>query len=402
MRRHNLALVLRLLHEHGPRSRAQVAAETGLTKATVSSLVADLAARGLVRDAGTLAARTGRPGTLVEIDGRAVASVGIELNVDYVVLQVNDLAGRVIQRRQRAIDARRSEEGAAKVIVSAARQAVAAASRAGATIVGVTLGVPGVVDQPTGTLRFAPNLGWRDVPLGSMLEGALGGGVPVHVDNDCNLGAFAELRAGGHNGVRNLVYLAGEMGVGAGIVIDGHVLRGRAGFAGEVGHMALERNGTRCGCGATGCLETVVGLERLLRSALPDVAEEVLASRMHPEAKLRLVTDRARAGDGRSLEALDELGAWLGLGIASLVALFDPEVVVLAGFYPSVGSWVQPVVERTVRARALTPDPVGCRIVCSRLGYSAAALGGALHSMSRVFDDPTVVPLSLSLAKELS
>ncbi len=402
VRRHNLSLVLNLLHDNGARSRAQIATDTGLNKATVSSLVAELTARGLVREGGTLVARTGRPGTLVEIDGRGVVAIGVELNVDYVAVLSVDLAGRVQLRRQRAIDARASQADARKAIRTLAGQAVRAAHKAGAFVAGVTLAVPGVVDLASGTLRFAPNLGWRDVPLGPQLADALGGEVPVHVDNDCNLGALAELRVGGHTGVRDLVYLVGEMGVGAGVVIDARVLRGRSGFAGEVGHMVALPHGATCGCGAAGCFETVAGLGHLLRAAVPDVAEDLLASRLHPGQKVAVVAERARAGDPQALRALEDLGDWLGLGLSTLVNLFDPETVVLAGFYPAVAPWILPVLERTLASRALVADDAGCEIVVSRLGYSAASLGGAIHAAQRIFDDPTVVPLSATLAKELS
>jgi predicted NBD/HSP70 family sugar kinase len=402
VRRHNLSLVLRLLHERGPRSRAQIAADTGLTKATVSSLVADLAGRALVREGGVQMARTGRPGTLVEVDGRAVAAIGLELNVDYVAVLVTDLAGRVLQRRQRGIDARVSQRRALRAVTALAEQAVTAAEHSGAAVVGVTLAVPGLVDVASGVLRFAPNLAWRDVPLADHLADALGRAVPVHVDNDSNLGALAELRLGGHRHVRDLVYLVGEMGVRAGIVIDGEVLRGRAGFAGEVGHMVAVPDGAPCGCGAAGCFETVAGLEHLLRRAVPDVADELLASRLHPQVKVGVVADRAEVGDGQALAALEELGVWLGAGVATLVNLFDPEAVVLAGYFPAVAPWILPAVESTLRDRALVADVPGRRIVASSLGYAAATLGGALHAVERVLEDPTVVPPSLSLALSLA
>jgi predicted NBD/HSP70 family sugar kinase len=157
--------------------------------------------------------------------------------------------------------------------------------------------------------------------------------------------------------------------------------------------MHVVDNGPVCGCGRRGCWETLVGLRQLLRDAVPDLAAELESHRNKgPEAKVGPVIERATAKDRVALEGLRKNATWLGIGLATLVNIFNPQVVVLGGFFRDIGPWVLPLAEQTMREYAIAPDAGGCRVVCSSLGFSAAALGGAIFAAERVFDDPTFVP----------
>jgi predicted NBD/HSP70 family sugar kinase len=386
-------MVLRLLRDLGPRSRAGIAAASGLGKPTVSSLVADLTERGLVRETGFAGRsddrRVGRPATLVELDGSHVAAVGVELNVDYLAAVALDLGGRVVAERRRLLDAVHTPRGrVVSALARLARETVADAAAAGATTVaGLSVAVPGVVDQADGRLRLAPNLGWRDVPVLERLQGALEADYPIVVDNEANFAALAEHRLA--HEADNLVCVIGETGVGAGILINGRLLRGVNGASGEVGHMAVVPDGLPCGCGGHGCWETVVGLRALLRAAVPDRAAELEADvSLSPEDKVAVVTERAEAGDAAVLAALDRFGYWLGLGAANLANLFNPEVIVLTGFYRQIGPWVRASLDAEFASQSRPSG--GCRIELSALELSPA-LGGALLAADRIFDDPTLV-----------
>ncbi len=392
IRRHNLSLVLRLLQK-GPRSRAAIALKTGLNKATVSSLVADLTDRRLARDLGIdQARRLGRPATLVELDGRNVAAIGLQLNVDYLAVLATDLAGRVLYEETRPLDVVRGpRHRVLHLLARLAEKAALAAADNDASVAGLTVAAPGVVDLARGQLRFAPNLGWRDVALVERLAEAIGPDVPISLGNDANLAALAEFRVGEYAGTPNLIYLIGEIGVGGGIIVAGQPLHGMAGFSGEVGHIPVERDGTSCNCGGRGCWETLVGLRPLLRAAVPDLAAALEGVRVDPEAKVAHVVERAEQGDRVALDALDDLSAWLGIGLATLVNLFNPEVVILAGFFKQLAPWVLRPAERTLNERSIAPQAGGCQLALSQLGFSAATLGGAIHAAERVFDDPTLV-----------
>jgi predicted NBD/HSP70 family sugar kinase len=261
------------------------------------------------------------------------------------------------------------------------------------TIAGITLALPGIVETATGTLRFAPNLGWRDEPVAERLAAAIGLNVPVSLDNEANLAALAEYRAGEHAGTPNLIYLMGEVGIGAGIVVNGQVLRGAYGYSSEVGHMAMVDGGAACGCGSTGCWETIIGLHPLLRDAVPDLAPALIAdASMGPEQKVAYVKNRAADGDEVALEALERHGQWVGRGLSNLVNIFNPSVISLGGFFQDIAPWVLPSAESVLAQRAMAPDGGGVKLVLSRLGFSGAVLGGAIHAAEWVFSDPTSVP----------
>lgn len=393
VRRHNLGMVLRLLRDLGPRSRAGIAAATGLGKPTVSSLVADLTERGLVRETGPADRgddrRVGRPATLVELDGAHVAAIGVELNVDYVAGVALDLSGRVVAERRRLLDAVHTPRGrVVAALARLAREVVADAAAEGAVdVVGLSVALPGVVDEADGRLRLAPNLGWRDVPVRDRLQAALGAAYPIVVDNEANLAALAEHRLA--HEADDLVCVIGETGVGAGILIDGRLLRGVNGASGEVGHMAVVPDGLPCGCGGHGCWETVVGLRALLRTVVPDRAADLENdASLSPEDKVAAVIERAETGDAVALQALDRFGYWLGLGAANLANLFNPEVIVLTGFYRQIGPWVRASLDAAFAAQSRPSG--GCRIELSALELSPAR-GGALLAADRIFDDPTLV-----------
>ena len=387
LRRANLGLVLRTLRDQGPRSRAALAQELGLTRSTVSTLVADLIERGLVRDGQVTRSQVGRPSTAVELDGH-VCGLGAEINVDHVRLLALDLAGTVRAEVRLAADP--DPEKVLDDLAAQVRATVEELAAAGTMVVGLTLGVAGLVDRASGVLRQGPNLGWRDLPLGDMVRTRLGHGFPIQVENEGNLAAAAETTPGDPDR-QDLLVIHAEVGVGGGIVAEGRLLRGRNGFAGEFGHMAVEPGGSRCGCGRVGCWETVAGLRALLERAA-DPGDPVRDPSVPLEERLAEVNRRAEAGDTRTLEALERIGTWLGVGAALLGNSLNPSRIVLSGYYSIVGEHIRAVVEREFNAGVLAPDGGGTQVELSRLGFAAAVRGGAMASLEAVFVDPTIVP----------
>ncbi|MET9312235.1 ROK family transcriptional regulator [Kribbella sp. NPDC003505] len=398
LRRNNLSVVLRHVRDLGPRSRARIAEETGLNKATVSSLVAELVERGLLREGSADSSRAlGRPGQLVELDGTGVCGVGAEINVDYLAVAALDLAGRVVLEKRVPLDVAHLEP--AKTLDRLAdliREALAAMDARGGQLAGVTLAVPGLVEGETGELKLAPNLGWGEVSVAQEMRTRLGDpGYPLHVDNEANLAAlaaYAELQraadAGQDRPPHDLVLLTGAVGVGGGMVSNGHLLRGGRGYSGEVGHMPVAPPGRTCGCGRTGCWETVVGLTALLHKAT-DRDDPVRDPSLDVEQRLAGITRRAVAGDTRTLSALKDVGTWLGIGGAILVNILNPDVLVLGGYFAVLGPWLKEPLEKAIRDRVIAPDGGGCRVVRSELGFAAAVRGGAQISLDQIFVDPT-------------
>ena len=396
VRRHNLSLVLRLLASQGPRSRAGVAAITGLTRATVSSLVADLIDRGLLKEAGPESdQRVGRPATLLQLDGSRVVTLGVEIDVGFTSVLANDLSGETVYERRRPLSgASTAFDDLVPIAVKEVRRAIDMVDATGRRVVGITVAVPGIADIDRGVIVRAPNLGWRDVPLRQRLLEGLGRDFPLSLDNEANLGALAEYRVGALAGTSHLVYVLAVSGVGAGIIIDGAVFRGASGGAGEVGHTTVQPRGLPCACGSSGCWETTVGLRALLYDAVPDLAAGLLRDRrLSPEAKLAPVLSRARANNPIAIKGLKKFGRWLGIGLANIVDSFNPKAIILAGFLPEVAPWVMQEAMAVLRANSLTESVQHCRVEMSTLGFTAGALGCTIHASERLFADPTLVPL---------
>ncbi|MFI6317476.1 ROK family protein [Nonomuraea sp. NPDC050556] len=395
VRRSNLSLVLRHISDHGPCSRSVLAMHTGLNKTTVTSLVSELQSRGLIKETGPQhAGAVGRPSLALTLDGSKVGALGLEVNVDYIAAIATDLAGRILIDRRISFDAMGSgPERSLDELVRMIGRAVTDLDRLGASPAGVTVAVPGLINTATGTVVFAPNLGWRDVPLVERLrEAGIPTTAPFAVDNDANLAAMAEYTSGVAAGTGDLVYLTGEVGVGGGIISNGQLISGADGFAGELGHIRVDPDGVRCGCGRIGCWETKVGLAALVRMVTP---ERAYGTHQHivrdPEERLAEIEQRRDDGDPRVDAAVAEVGTWLGRGAALLVNLFNPRVIVLGGYFARFGDQIIPVAEAELNRLCIAETAGRCHFMASDLGFGAASRGAAGLSVDRVLSDPTSI-----------
>ena len=394
VREHNLALVLRQVAEQGPRSRATLALETGLNKSTVSSLVADLIDAGLLRDSPVeeRQARVGRPPQSVELDPDGPFVLGLEINVDYLAVWATDLAGVVLHRAFVANDNRSpSPETVIAALARLAEEALEEPFAANRQPMLATVAVPGLVD-PSGELAVAPNLGWADVPVARLICEALEDPpYLVRVENEANLGAVAELVEGAGRGLSDFVYISGEIGIGAGVVLRGELFRGASGFAGEFGHLTIDPFGPPCGCGGRGCLERLAGQDALLRLAGWDARMRHEGPR--PEWPGAMLADSARAGHARTLQALSQVGHTLGIAIASLANLLDPEAVLLGGYFAPLSEWLRVPIEGELETRALAGRRMRCRVLPARLGGEAAVRGAVALSRRAALEEAAALPV---------
>ncbi|MBA2955871.1 ROK family protein [Nocardioides sp. MAH-18] len=386
----NLSLVLRQLRDQGPRSRARLATDLGLTRSAASTLVAELEELGLVRTAGVERGGVGRPGSLVEIDGRAVCGIGAEINVNHVSTIALDLSGQVVAEHRLALDAHRlTADEVLDKLAELVRRTDADVRTVGATPVGLTVGVAGLLDSAREVLAVGPNLGWRDVPVGAGLRARLGAAYPLGVENEGNLAAIAEAVPGDATR-QDILVIFGEVGVGGGIVAGGRLLRGHQGYAGEFGHMIVEPGGRRCGCGRVGCWETVAGLRALLDAAA-DPDDPVRDPALSLDDRIAEINRRADLGDTRTRAALDQVAGWIGVGAALLTNALNPAAIVLSGYFAGLGQQLRPLIEEQLQAGVLAPYSGGTRVEFSTLGFTAAVRGGAAVALEAVFDDPTLV-----------
>ena len=382
VRRHNLGVVLRHVADRGPRSRAAIAQETGLNKTTVSSLVGELIEFGLVRETEVeLRGTVGRPALPVELSGHGVVGLGLEIGVDFLAARAADLAGQQRHAALVAVDNRgRPVDEVLGDLAQLAGDAVAATGEQGLVTAGATIALPGLVDS-AGRLLVAPNLGWTGVEVPALLGERMGApAFPLQVENEANLGALAELWQGAGREFRDFIYVSGELGVGAGLIVGGELFRGAHGFGGELGHVTVDPEGDVCACGSRGCLETRVALGVMLHAA-----------GLGASARVSELAERAEAGDARVLASLDEAGRWLGVGVASAANLLNPRGVVIGGYFATLARWLAPALRTELEARVLSAEWDVPGVVTSALGAEAAVRGAAALSLRRVFADPALV-----------
>ncbi len=394
VRERNLAVALNYLWEAGrPISRAQLAAMSGLNKSTVSSLVEGLLDWEFVHEVGLSEPRTGRPGLLLDINPDAGRILGAEIGVETVSVVMADFRARVVWRREEPRPAAESPEATLARLVEILDCAMAEARDEDQRLFGIGLGAPGLIERATGSLLFAPNLRWRDVPLREPLARRYG--VPVYVDNEANAAALGEQFLGVARQATNLVYVSGGVGLGGGIIIDGRLFGGRNGYAGEIGHMALSGDGEPCACGSHGCWETLVGPKAIVRRVRdlvaaggPSPALMAAAGGCVEDICMDDVLEAARQRDPLVLQALDEVGQSLGQGIANLVNAFNPDLVVLGGVLSLAGSYVLESARRTVAQRALAASADGLEIKLSAFRLDACLMGGVTLVLRDILANP--------------
>ncbi|QKV98082.1 ROK family transcriptional regulator [Streptomyces sp. NA02950] len=391
MRRRNLSLVLHTVAARGPLSRAAVAGEVGLTRAAVSTLVDELIRDGQLVELGpSWPGTVGRPGSALQLNERGPAGLGAEIGVDRLAVCAVDLRGRIRARTEIAAANRdRAPEPVLGQLADLVRQVAADAEGAGLRPVGLTVAVPGLVARESSLVVRAPNLGWEGVDIGPGLRAELPG-LPLTVGNEANVGALAELWRGGHDPVpRDFVHVSAEIGIGAAVVLDGQLLRGTHGFAGELGHVPVRPEGPECPCGGRGCLERYAGEEAVLRASglSPEQAD---AEHPGPGGRIALLAVRAAAGDRRVRRALREAGAALGIALAGTVNLLDPQKVVLGGALTPLAPWLLPALEKELGRRVADPARPGREMVTvSLLGAEGPLLGAAHSVVQAVLDDPS-------------
>ncbi|WP_311079957.1 ROK family transcriptional regulator [Paenibacillus polymyxa] len=362
----NKSIVLERIRLHAPLSRAQLSSQTGLNKATVSNLVAELITDGLVYETGLGESSGGRKPLMLLFNSRAGFVLGIEVSVQYIKGALTDLAGTIEAELTLSLTQHDPAFiiGQIRKLVQELMQVTPPSPHG---IVGIGLGVPGMVDE-TGTVLFAPNLGWEEVPLRQQLEAELG--LPVVVDNEANVGAQGELyygMDGDHRQlVRDLVYISAGSGIGAGIIIDGKPYQGAWGYAGETGHMTIDWNGRLCSCGSRGCWELYASEKAYVTSTLKLPA--------HNTAEL---LPFAQQGEASTLSVLNDIGRYLGVGITNIVNSLNPGMLIIGGPLAEARPWLEQSMREVIDERALPYHRRQLQIRFSTLGSRSTMLGAA-------------------------
>lgn len=376
IRGRNLTSVLTSVHHDGPLTRAELTSRLGLGRSTIGALVAELTALGVVEEwVPTGGPQSGRPSHVVGPNPNGPCVLAVDISIDDAAIAAVGIGGTILQRWQLA-----AERTVLTPAVVAEKVLTILATLAEQTpallLVGIGISVPGTVDRQTGKVGVAPNLGWHDVDMPSLLRT----GVPVVVGNDADLAVLAEHVRGSGRACDDVVFLMGRYGVGAGIIAGGMSLLGTAGRAGEIGHNVIDPAGRPCHCGQRGCLETYVGEEALLAQAgLPDVAAG---------GDVDEVFRRARASDPRSCAAIRQAATSLGEAVAVLANLLDPRRVVLGGMFARLLAESSGDIVRAMDARSLDTS---VELSAPGLGDDSALLGAAELAFGGLLSDPLSV-----------
>ena len=382
LRQQNRERVVEALRELGVASRAEIARHTGLSPATVSTLVTQLRDSGVVIDRfGDVPAaqRSGRPPMLISLGRSAGVAVGIDFGKRHLAVAVPDLAHEVLAESRREMpddyDAQQGMDAAAELVGEVLAKAGAERDR----VIGVGLGLPGPVHLSTGTVGSSAILpGWVGVQVGPEMSRRLD--LPVHVDNDANLGALAELHWGAGRGSSTLVYLKVATGIGAGLVIGSHLFHGAGGTAGEIGHTMLDESGPICRCGNRGCLE--------MSSAAPAIVA-LLRPQFGDDLTIETVVERALAGDPGCRRAIGDAGRHIGHALANLCNLFNPERIVVGGSLGAAGDVLLGPLREAARQRTIPSAADDVEIVPTVLGDRAEVLGAVALVLYKGEHDPS-------------
>lgn len=374
LHRANLERVVRAVRLAGSLTQAEIARTTGLSAATVSNIVRELKDAGMVEVTPTSAG--GRRARSVSLSGDAGIVVGIDFGHSHLRVALGNLAHQVLAEETEPLDVDVSADQGFDRAEQLVRRLAEGVGADRGKIAGVGLGVPGPIDLQSGTLGSTAILpGWRGTRPAEELQARLG--VPVHVDNDANLGALGELTWGSGRGVRDLAYIKVASGVGAGLVIDGKIYRGPGGTAGEIGHITLDESGPVCRCGNRGCLETFTAA----RYVLP-----LLQPTHGPELTMESMVRLAKEGDPGCRRVIGDIGRHVGSGVANLCNLLNPGRIVIGGDLAEAGELMLGPIRESVGRYAIPSAARQLSVVPGGLGGRAEVLGALALALNEVGD----------------
>lgn len=395
LREINRSLVLSTIHSHGPITRSGVARISELSVPTVANLVRELLVEEIVVETGLQESGGGRPSAVLEMNHEQLFLVGVELGeTGITTLVTNTRLEQKALRRTVVDDKENRPDVITSAIVSSVQSALSEAEVPSDKVLGIGIGIPGLVQSDRGISIFAPNWGWHDVEVKATVEGALG--ITTYVDNGAKVMVLGERWHGAGQGCDNAIALILGTGLGAGVTVDGRIFRGATESAGEWGHMAINMDGPRCSCGSRGCLEAYCGAPAIARRAREALVTSSEDSALKSIAHTRQITasdviEAAKSGDTLALRVLKETGEYLGAGIANLVNLFNPEVVIIGGWVGIEGGEILlPTIKAAVQERAMGFPLRSARIVISQLADLAIVIGAATVVLDKFLQPPKI------------
>ncbi|MBM7604378.1 glucokinase-like ROK family protein [Metabacillus crassostreae] len=359
VKKNNKALVLQLIIEKEPISRADIAQVSGLNKATVSSLVNELLEEELIFESGPGESSGGRRPVILHFNKASGYAVGIDIGVNYVLCVLTDLKGNIIIEKNQMV-----KETPYHAIMNIVQNMIHSlidempSSKYG--IVGIGIGVPGIVNKE-GSVLLAPNLGWKNIMLKNNLEDLFQ--IPVIIENEANAGAFGEQQFGAGQDYQNIIYISAGIGIGVGIILNKELYQGKDGFSGEMGHMIIDVNGKLCNCGSKGCWEAYAS-----ENALLEMAGETSES-------LESLIELAENQNKNAEELFEKIGQYLGFGINNIINTFNPDQVIIGNRLALAKEWIEQPILTTIKNHTLSHHQQKLQLHFSKLEKHSTALG---------------------------
>lgn len=391
---HNLqAILLSLLHD-AQLSRVQLARKTQLSTTTITNLIAELLDQGIVTEedspSPTEPRPVGRPRTGLRLVPDARYAVGVHIGIGLYRIAIVNLYAEPLHSRIESFDLDTPAEVVLEQLSLQMKDLIHNSGIDPLRIIGVGVGASGLVNHQTGVNILAPNLGWRDVPIQSFLQSRVR--LPITVDNNVRAMALGEAYFGLGRGVDSLVFVYGRTGVGAGLVVNGQVFRGSSTGAGEIGHVVMiPENGAPCRCGHYGCLETLIAEPVILHQAeaiARQAPNGLLASYLHQPGDARpidRVFDAARHGDAAARQMIEQVAHYLGMALANLVNILNPELILLGGMFAQGEDLILPAAACSMRQMAFAGLGDKVRLQTTSFGWRAGVIGAASLALMRFF-----------------
>lgn len=375
----NKSLVLQTIKDRSPISRADIAAHTGLNKGTVSSLVSELLEEQFIYESGPGESSGGRRPVMLLFNQAAGYSIGIDLGVNYLLGVLTDLEGNICHEKTLKFNEPSFEELEIK-LYETIDYLISSAPQSPYGIVGIGIGVPGTVST-NGKILLAPNLGWKNIDLQSLMQTRYS--LPVIVENEANAGAYGEKKFGAGKDFNNIVYVSVGIGIGVGLILNDQLYRGNNGLSGELGHMTIDIHGAECRCGNVGCWELYASEQSLMKQAI----RLGIAPPADEELSLESLLSLAEDGDLKTIHLFEYIGDYLGVGINNIINIFNPQQVIIGNRMASAKQWLTDPLNKRMVNQTQWFHQKDLRINFSELSTHSTALGVAAFSVENFFKD---------------
>lgn len=368
----------------GDLSRTDIADKMGLTRAAVSLIVNDLLESGVVQEAESRSAPSGRPPVILEINPKAGMVGAIDMGATHMSIALADFTARIVHETEFPFDIKNGPEVCLATAYQNLLKLLESHGLSLSNLTAVGIGVPGPVITDAGMVVSPPIMpGWDRYPIRESLEKLFG--CPVTLNNDAELGALGEWAYGAGRGEKNVAYIKVGSGIGAGLILNKQIYGGTTGAAGEIGHLTIDENGPLCSCGNRGCLEAFAGGNAIAKQGqlLVQSGKRTLLSEL-PLEKITAheVAEAARRGDLHAQEILRRAGTFIGIAIAGLINLFNPSIVIIGGGVAQIGDILTTPIRQAVRERAMHASEQSVRITTGMLGRRSLLIGAIVQAIN--------------------